>query len=524
MLIASVFHGCVGGLHLYDPEREKVAQGAKKSFESANLDPTFTAARQNMAALTDAEASQARRTVELRRDLLLLAIAGDAPCDPSVKRLDKPRFHETYQACIDREIKLLTGDLSDPEDARLKLVKADADVRTLRLVLASEEGKFRLLFGGVARPPCSRETAASRDVPAGLREAVTRAAPGAVGQLPVFYRDFVKQCGDYQAALDILNTVAEGASSSRRGKALSDLSTARSALATARGDADTLKARYDEAVKQYAAAAAKLPKDGSTTVSDEAKKALKAAQEAATKLEGVPEMLGVKALSEDRLKQIDAVLEGLQGNALDRTKNDDATRQAVSTLSVLPGFADSALDLAKQASAPPLGSLILTKELQQVRLAAAERQIKRAEQRVALLEQRATGLLDAVRALLDARFRLGLARDEAKDKLDAAAAKVFTSTVPAEARAQLLRSLTAFSDSFTLGEASAEEADYRLIALDYDISLDRSEDAAKEWERLIAVPIDRLIAFYGSGIKPEALAALIIQAIGLGGIAVGVNR
>lgn len=524
-LIASLLHGCVSGLHLYDSEREKVSQGVKKSFESANLDGTFTTARQNMAALTDAEAAQARRAVELRRDLLLLAIAGDIPCDQSILPQNTPRFYETYLACIDREINLLMGSLSDPDAVRTNLVKADSDVRTLRLVLANQETNFQLIFGSVSQPSCGPKTAASPAVPPTLLKAVTRTAPDTIDQLPGFYNDFVTNCGSYQKA--IKNLHALGTQDSQYSKVVSDLTDAEDVLANARNDASRLKTMYDDAVEKYAAAVAELQNDGSKAVRDKTKAALEKAQEATKELEEVPGMFGVKALSEDRRKKIDALLEGLQGTALDPTNYNAATRLAVSALSVLPAFADGALDLAARTSKPLLGSLILTKELEQVRLAAAERQIKRAEQRVALLKQRATGLLDAARALLNARFRLGLAGEEAKDKkdrLNGPAIQAFSSGVPAEARAQLLHSLTDFGDSFTLGESRAEEATYRLVALDYDISLDRSEDAAKEWERLITVPIDRLIAFDGSGLKPEALAALITQAIGLGGIAVGVNR
>src|SRR5687767_632964 len=79
--VAASLSGCAG-FHLYDAEREKLAQGAKKSFESADVKATIAAARENQAALAEAEVAQARRLVQVRRNLLLNALAGDDGCEP----------------------------------------------------------------------------------------------------------------------------------------------------------------------------------------------------------------------------------------------------------------------------------------------------------------------------------------------------------------------------------------------------------------------------------------------------------
>ena len=522
LLTMPLLSSCAG-LNLYDAERDKVAQAAKKSFESANVQGTVAAVRQNMAELSDAETAQTRRLVELRRDLLLSAIAGDAPCDPTAERDAAPRFYDTYVACIDRELQRLVGEVpaKNPAALRTQFRIAVVQMQSSLEALADDRTKFQLVFKGVGPPPCNPNQAPSLEPPEELQVAINKAAPQAV-ELPGQYKEFRANCEEYRTALTTIGRA--GAEDSVFGKSVAGWVAGQKALSEARSNAASLKHTYDKAVDEYNTAAAKLPTGPSQAARDEANKLLDNVRGAAKSLEDVAALLGVKALSEDRLTQLDTVIGALQGGTLDPKTYGADTRRALSALSALPAFADSALDLASQQQAPPLASLILAKELQQVRLAAADRQAMRAEQRLSLLEQRMNGYRDEIMAILEARQRLALASGGAPGGLTSSAVEAFSTAVPANARVQLLRSVTAFADSFSLGGAAAADADYRLVALEYDKSLDRSEDAVKEWERLIAVPIDRLIAFYGSGIKAETVAAIMTQALGLGLIGAGVNR
>lgn len=523
LLLALLSQACAG-LHLYDAEREKVAQAAKKSFESADVEGTVAAARQNMTALSDAEAAQARRLVASRRDLLLLAVAGDAPCDPATRRAARPRFYDTYLACIDRELNRLVGQTpaQTPGQLRDTLERALAEMQSNRDALADDRTKFLLLFNGVVPPPCNPGKPPNPDPPVEVMDAVGKAAPGAFGQLPTIYGAFVRDCNGYRRALAAVQNTGRSGSEFRR--AVDDWVASQTSLSDARSAAARLKHEHDDAIAKYNQAAAELSQDPSQEARERAKAALDKAQAAAKALERLPSMLGVKALSEDRLTRLDTVIAALKGDALDPEKYGQDLRQALGAVATIPTFADRALDIVRRAQAPPLGSLILTKELQQVRLAAAERQVARAEQRVALLEQRVAGYVDASRSMLEARYRLELAGRDARDALQDSAVTTFSLRVSAEVRAQVFRSTTAFADASSIGGAASAEAEYRLVALEYDTALDRSEDAVKEWERLISVPVDRLIAFYGSGMKAETLAAIVTQAIGLALIGVGVNR
>lgn len=77
-------------------------------------------------------------------------------------------------------------------------------------------------------------------------------------------------------------------------------------------------------------------------------------------------------------------------------------------------------------------------------------------------------------------------------------------------------------NAMTFGEAQQEQLDYQLIALGHDAALDSSEVAINQVDTLIRLPMTQLSKAYGSGITPQQLGNLI-NALGLGAIAVGVN-
>jgi hypothetical protein len=87
---------------------------------------------------------------------------------------------------------------------------------------------------------------------------------------------------------------------------------------------------------------------------------------------------------------------------------------------------------------------------------------------------------------------------------------------------EIHRMLTELSNAWTFGYLPQQLAEYHRIALSHDSALDSSEIAFLRWQNLLAIPIDQLVTLHGTGIKPEDIASLI-QALGLGSIAAGVN-
>ncbi|MDQ5871162.1 MAG: hypothetical protein M3547_03045 [Acidobacteriota bacterium] len=545
--LAVLLSGCAG-FHLYDPEREKLTQAAKKSFETANVSATIAAARENQAALVEAEVAQARRMVQARRNLLLNALAGDDGCEPvlavGVSRLPntaapgaaaaKPPFYERLGACIERELSGLVVIPAGTSHAQMLVLLRGAvttsDVFSDEMV--AERARVRSLFKGLDLPQCVLGTRLPPDASPALLQEAARRAPEE--PFDVHYRTFVRHCSTIQ---DAVSKIAENATGRHLAMAVKEWIEGQAAVDRARAVAASAKTYYEGALAKYEAAAAALERGESKDVRERFAAALDGLKAASEALEKAGGPIGVKAVSEERLDQLDAVIAALKGDQFDPEQYDPRVRQAVGVVATLPAFGDRAIDIARRRQTPPLGPLILEKELHQVRLAAANRQILREEERLVWLERRMTAQRDRAIRLLQARQRLNqvalrLAKGApcngdlacGQRRLAATAVEAFSNATPANARVQLRQSVAEYADSFSIDAVAAAEADYRLVSVEYEIALDRSEDAVRQWQTLIAVPIDRLIAYHSAGIKPAEVAAIVTQALGLGAIAVGVNR
>lgn len=70
-----------------------------------------------------------------------------------------------------------------------------------------------------------------------------------------------------------------------------------------------------------------------------------------------------------------------------------------------------------------------------------------------------------------------------------------------------------------VAEADQGEYAYREFALDGQIALDADDYAVKLWNALIATPVNSLVAYHASGVRPEEIAHIIVTGAGLGAIA-----
>ncbi len=102
-------------------------------------------------------------------------------------------------------------------------------------------------------------------------------------------------------------------------------------------------------------------------------------------------------------------------------------------------------------------------------------------------------------------------------------AKQFVSPNTNEENKELvLRALGKYLLTFTGPKRQIHANEYRLIALEHEGALDYSEASLNIWKAAIVVPVEALLAYHQSGLKPEDIVELL-KALGLGGIAVGVN-
>jgi hypothetical protein len=88
----------------------------------------------------------------------------------------------------------------------------------------------------------------------------------------------------------------------------------------------------------------------------------------------------------------------------------------------------------------------------------------------------------------------------------------------AKQRESLVIALERYLSSFSGPQQAMRELAYREIALTREEAVDKSETSLKIWRATIQTPVDALLAYHESGLKPADLMQLL-QAIGLGSIA-----
>ena len=89
-------------------------------------------------------------------------------------------------------------------------------------------------------------------------------------------------------------------------------------------------------------------------------------------------------------------------------------------------------------------------------------------------------------------------------------------------RDELSRLLLAYSNAWSLGRAAQAQADVQELGVLHEASIDRSRAAMAVREVYLIAGVAELLRFNQGGLKPEALAQLIVSAVGFGVVAGGV--
>ena len=234
--------------------------------------------------------------------------------------------------------------------------------------------------------------------------------------------------------------------------------------------------------------------------------------------------LGLKFVAEKRAQEIDTLLTATAGGTVDPSLlKTPEVKQAAAVAATSPALAEAAYALVNSGRTPLVAALLIEKQRQSVLDAAAGRRVERMQSRVDLLQQKLYAFAQEARLfreieLLNKRGGLlasGLLNKPLVEALNSASG---------QPKAALWLSLMHYVDTIHTYRAREEALDYMLIALDHDEAVDNSEMAVGLWNSLIATPVNQIAAYHGSGVRAEDVAALVMPALSLGGIAVGVNR
>ncbi len=164
---------------------------------------------------------------------------------------------------------------------------------------------------------------------------------------------------------------------------------------------------------------------------------------------------------------------------------------------------------------PQVGSLVLESERIRLDIDNANKTLARDQATISILTYKRDAIFEELAQLKVAKRRLSSCK-----RANSLASDFNKYSLICKER--VADGLLKYANSWS-SRRTEEESDFRLIALEYNPSLDESANALSQWQNLIEVPLGQLATFHASGITPADIAALI-QAAGVGAIGAGVNK
>lgn len=567
--LACTLMGC-GSLHLYDGAADKAATSAKTDYDASKITDSIKLSRAVLDAL-DAKEIEAFRSLNLaERNATLLSLLSES--GTAVARTVDNGFVARFNKQVDDRLLLLTGEAPDHNvtydlaKAKTEVVRATEAERLERARLIGFDSAFALL------PVCNEEVGKLKNstdlsmVQALLKKPDLK--PKQVVLIPGWTAS-IKSVGDKctgllqarmaemkqkqglggQLGQAVLSTKTESDALATRQKASRDaasqLKTATKAVAEAQKAVKDAMAMHDLTcdLSNPAAPDAAEP----TPNAEEGKKAADRAAKKSelcsvlAKLKGL-EDFGVKAVSEERLAQINAILAAVSGEAppADKAKLEPG----LVLISTTSRFAQAWTQYQQAGKLPALEPLLIDKELTTAQLAYAQAGVQLAESRVQYVQAYEDATLLEVRLLTNAKAEIGAlgAVPAPGTPCDPKTPTVFCASVSdllddkklakaagnggETANRRVYRALAHLSESYSVARDRQLEAELRLIDTEYRVAQSRSEASLASWDALLSAPVDQLKAYHAGGIKPAELASLtaqVVQSLAVVGIAVRIK-
>ncbi|WP_147443098.1 hypothetical protein [Corallococcus sp. AB011P] len=499
VLLAALLLGSTG---CYHAGRHAVAQQMQASFREARLSEALNDERELSQKMLDLELAAVRRSVDVERDNALTLIlgqplaggGGNGECSPKWSGGKAGSLLCDIDFRIERLLSVqhqcLTGStdgVACAEASVLGQVHAYVEFQNRR---ARNEASLKDLARminltrksrGLSALPLTCSTSGLEE----LKAPLSKASPGEVG-IPMA-QIYVTDCTDELATRPPQINTGLIPDAQRELDALS------TGLDQSSTNAKTAKQEFDAALAAYNEAVSK---------ESDTKTAL---ENVKTKLELLGTAKGNTHLPEeaaDAAARYDAVVLAinhiLEGKPADKSGIERALVTAIN------------IDKLEQAERLPV--LLLEAERLRGLTEAANARLAHAERQRTLLRTRIEALGDELRLLLEARrIAAGPARACATAK-----PSLMESLQEASGtcKIDLATALIHYGNSWSVGERRARVA---LVQLNGDLhqqALDLSAVALRQWENVLAVPINAVVERHAGGVKPEDLARLLVEIAG----------
>lgn len=242
----------------------------------------------------------------------------------------------------------------------------------------------------------------------------------------------------------------------------------------------------------------------------------KKAAEAIAAADGLRESLGTDAaLADEQAGALETLLTAFASGETpsgDDAPEDESLQRAAVIVAGLPGLAKDARALLETLDRPQVRALAAF-ELDRLRIEAAY-----LKDRIALLERRVAErrarLMASLREahFLDTTVVLGRRAMRGEGGLGGTrVASIVAGGGRSNQHVLAMRALVALDHSQTVARRDKDRALFNILDLDHRQALLADEYAARQWVALIRPAVERLAEYHASGVRPEAIADLIVK-------------
>lgn len=487
----------------YHPDDEKLAQSAQMAFKEAALSKSLAAERDAIEKLLAREIAAVRRDQASLRDEKITAFLAASTAKYS---------WDAFDGDITKRLVAIIG-IPDAESVakRLRTVRNEIDQSSRNLAMEQDTYYIESMKKGkTVRLACNEKT-----------QELSPSDP----ELVILIRTFKSACKRLLNARKGLDDLLKAGGLLKESSDEFDSLTRTLAMLTAKtkeaSDAfDTTLAEFKKKLAE-----GKTPgkvEEIAASLKAEFGKLDKVAEDAQkTSASPVLKDLGLSAKIEKFKRQKKAVDDLLTALADGKASLDVPASEGTSLLLRLAASVSGFEKAIDPRHYPQVSVLMLESELLRLEVEASEKRLARAKELLVLAGEKRAAFLEEIGYLDDALVRLRSASTSSCPKKTSLIAD-YQNDKQGACRNDIAGALISYSLAWAFGRIPAEEADYRKLGVEHEYALDQSEIALGQAEALISAPLGRLVALYGSGLKPEHLSNLI-QAIGLGAIAVNVK-
>lgn len=559
--------GCAG-VHLHNPDDEKIAKEAQTAFKDAGLSKALENERLLVAEQNQRHRAALRDHAEAMRDVYLTSIVGSNEGD-AFKGLSE---------AVETRIKELTN------GSTKVLSELEEDMSREKKRLEKAKKNYEIMEGIIGKGSKESVQRLTCPLPDEVKCANTPMCD------PITFDVYKKQCTNYLTAKENFEKASANPDTIKIGeleKVRQELAALNKAKADAEKQVEAAKNKYEKAKttyqKELKQPCSSTPQSQTVSSADEKKSAgssvgtkegeksntekciADAAVDLATKLNELgkssaqagevlhnQEARGMIQKVSDQLFSLNCVISAF---GVDGSTENNKTEGAVATKATKkdenatcpqPGTPEygTALKIAStlamvnkaisNTKRPVVSALLLEAELLRLTQDRLQGRLDEDEKRIAIMETRHKFLSQELEHLLEAQnsislYKTGYRKIGMKEKevlvpcdLKLSIKNAVRSNKDdkcAEIAAQGLNSYTAAWDN---GRIPAKEAEASLIGLRHEAVVNSSENAFALWDQALGIPIAQVLAYHESGIRSEDLANLI-HALGLGAIAVQVK-